>query len=220
MWISNAGFCKLFIVFARIENDKNITGFLVENNPENGILKYATASALEERGDLSGAYALFEEIVDSSEHYPHIQANACFRMARSAPLKKRQELLRKCIKLNPSHQGAQSMLGETTINTTKDVVETLIQTSSDNPLVSIIVPNWNGMRFVGMCLDSLAQLHFENFEVIVVDNGSMDGSREMIEEKYPWVRLLKLPQIWGSPLPVMKGSRHPTRNMLFYLTMI
>ena len=37
MWISNAGFCKLFIVFARIEDDKNITGFIVENNPENGI---------------------------------------------------------------------------------------------------------------------------------------------------------------------------------------
>jgi len=30
MWISNAGFCDLFIVFARIENDKNITGFIVE----------------------------------------------------------------------------------------------------------------------------------------------------------------------------------------------
>ncbi len=37
MWISNAGFCKLFIVFARIEDDKNITGFLVENDPINGI---------------------------------------------------------------------------------------------------------------------------------------------------------------------------------------
>jgi alkylation response protein AidB-like acyl-CoA dehydrogenase len=37
MWISNAGFCKLFIVFARIENDKNITGFIVENDPSNGI---------------------------------------------------------------------------------------------------------------------------------------------------------------------------------------
>ena len=39
MWISNAGFCRLMIVFARIENDKNITGFIVEydkNNP-NGI---------------------------------------------------------------------------------------------------------------------------------------------------------------------------------------
>jgi alkylation response protein AidB-like acyl-CoA dehydrogenase len=37
MWISNAGFCNLFIVFARIEDDKNITGFILENNPENGI---------------------------------------------------------------------------------------------------------------------------------------------------------------------------------------
>ena len=37
MWISNAGFCKTFIVFARIEDDKNITGFIVENDPSNGI---------------------------------------------------------------------------------------------------------------------------------------------------------------------------------------
>lgn len=37
MWISNAGFCQLFIVFARIEDDKYITGFIVENDPENGI---------------------------------------------------------------------------------------------------------------------------------------------------------------------------------------
>ena len=35
MWISNAGFCNLMIVFARIENDKNITGFIVEYDPEN-----------------------------------------------------------------------------------------------------------------------------------------------------------------------------------------
>lgn len=37
MWISNAGFCSLFIVFARIEDDKNITGFIIENDPSNGI---------------------------------------------------------------------------------------------------------------------------------------------------------------------------------------
>ncbi|MCW9036316.1 acyl-CoA dehydrogenase family protein, partial [Altibacter sp.] len=37
MWISNAGFCNLFIVFARIEDDKNITGFIVENDSSNGI---------------------------------------------------------------------------------------------------------------------------------------------------------------------------------------
>ena len=37
MWISNAGFCSLFIVFARIGDDKNITGFIVENTDNNGI---------------------------------------------------------------------------------------------------------------------------------------------------------------------------------------
>ncbi|GAA0729483.1 acyl-CoA dehydrogenase family protein [Aquimarina litoralis] len=37
MWISNAGFCNVFIVFARIGDDKNITGFIVENDPSNGI---------------------------------------------------------------------------------------------------------------------------------------------------------------------------------------
>jgi len=35
MWISNAGFCSVMIVFARIENDKNITSFIVEYDPEN-----------------------------------------------------------------------------------------------------------------------------------------------------------------------------------------
>ena len=40
MWISNAGFCSLMIVFARIEEDKNITAFIVEYDPKtpNGIL--------------------------------------------------------------------------------------------------------------------------------------------------------------------------------------
>lgn len=37
MWISNAGFCNLMIVFARIEDDKNITAFIVEFDPNNGI---------------------------------------------------------------------------------------------------------------------------------------------------------------------------------------
>lgn len=37
MWISNAGFCSLFIVFARIGEDKNITGFILENSADNGI---------------------------------------------------------------------------------------------------------------------------------------------------------------------------------------
>ena len=37
MWISNAGFADIFIVFARIEDDKNITAFIIPNDPKNGI---------------------------------------------------------------------------------------------------------------------------------------------------------------------------------------
>ena len=189
-------------------------GLYLEKNPENGILKYATASALESAGNPSESYALFKEIADSPEQYIHIQANACFRMARSAPLGNRPELLKKCIKLNPSHQGAQSMLSEVQekLNTTSlidmdEKPETSQMTRPENPAVSVIVPNWNGMRFVGMCLDSLAHLHFKSFEVIVVDNGSMDGSREMIEEKYPWVRLVKLPYNKGFAIACNEGIK-------------
>ena len=63
--------------------------------------------------------------------------------------------------------------------------------------VSVVIPNWNGIKFVGMCLDSMMRSTFKDFEVIVIDNGSVDGSRELIEEKYPWVRLIKLPENMG-----------------------
>ena len=63
--------------------------------------------------------------------------------------------------------------------------------------VSVVIPNWNGLRFVGMCLDSMEKSVFRDFEVIVVDNGSTDGSRELIEEQYPWVRMIKLPENLG-----------------------
>ena len=187
--------------------------YLVKN-PENGILKYSTASAMESAGNPNEAYDLFNGIVDSSDQYLHIQANACFRMARLAPLGKRQELLKKCIKLNPSHQGAQAMLSEETFSSSDIAVidtveksETPQMTRPENPAVSVIVPNWNGMSFVGMCLDSLAQLKFKNFEVIVVDNGSMDGSREMIQEKYPWVKLLKNPHNMGFAIACNQGIK-------------
>jgi GT2 family glycosyltransferase len=63
------------------------------------------------------------------------------------------------------------------------------------------------MRFVGMCLDSLAKLDFEDYEVIVVDNGSVDGSREMIEEQYPEVRLLKMPDNMGFAIACNEGIK-------------
>ncbi len=70
-----------------------------------------------------------------------------------------------------------------------------------------MVPNWNGMRFIGMCLDSLKRSDFKEFEVIVVDNGSVDGSCELIEEQYPWVRLIKNPRNMGFATACNQGIK-------------
>lgn len=66
-----------------------------------------------------------------------------------------------------------------------------------NPLVSVIVLNWNGRKFLKECLDSLLRQSYDDFEVIFVDNGSSDGSPEFVRSNYPNVRVLALPQNIG-----------------------
>jgi GT2 family glycosyltransferase len=52
------------------------------------------------------------------------------------------------------------------------------------PLLSVIIPNWNGKHFLSECVDSIREQTFRDFETILVDNGSTDGSTEFIEERY------------------------------------
>ncbi|MBU9889686.1 MAG: glycosyltransferase family 2 protein [Candidatus Omnitrophica bacterium] len=52
------------------------------------------------------------------------------------------------------------------------------------PLVSVIVLNWNGKDVIFECLDSLLRQTYESVEIILVDNGSTDGSLELIQERY------------------------------------
>jgi GT2 family glycosyltransferase len=52
------------------------------------------------------------------------------------------------------------------------------------PLVSVIVVNYNGAKFINRCLSSLFKTDYPNFEVIFVDNASTDGSIEYAREKF------------------------------------
>jgi GT2 family glycosyltransferase len=59
------------------------------------------------------------------------------------------------------------------------------QLTSATPQVGIVILNWNGRDVLQDCLRSISCLRYPRFEVILVDNGSKDGSREMLNRDYP-----------------------------------
>ena len=59
------------------------------------------------------------------------------------------------------------------------------------PCVAIIILNWNGLTDTLECLASLTRLKYRNFQIIVVDNGSKDGSVEGIRRRFPDVVLIE-----------------------------
>ncbi len=62
---------------------------------------------------------------------------------------------------------------------------------------SIVIPNWNGAKFLPTCLDSLARQTYPHLEIIIVDNASHDGSQALIKKQFPSVLLLELPENRG-----------------------
>lgn len=57
--------------------------------------------------------------------------------------------------------------------------------------VTVIIPNFNGIRFLKECLDALETQTSDEFETLIVENASSDGSSEYIRKNYPWVHLLE-----------------------------
>jgi GT2 family glycosyltransferase len=58
--------------------------------------------------------------------------------------------------------------------------------------VAVVIPNWNGERFLTLCLGSLRKQAFRDFETVLVDNGSTDGSVPFLEKNFPEVRVVAL----------------------------
>jgi tetratricopeptide (TPR) repeat protein len=84
--------------------------YYLQQDPENFLLIYARASALEREGDMENALLLFKKITSSPNSYPHIQAGAWFRRARLSRGKQKLQFANNCLKLDPSHQGARKFL--------------------------------------------------------------------------------------------------------------
>jgi len=73
--------------------------------------------------------------------------------------------------------------------------------------VSVVIPNFNGAAFIGATLDALLAQTYPPHDVVVVDNGSSDGSQAMLSERYPTVRVERLEKNRGFAGGVNYGVR-------------
>ena len=95
------------------------------------------------------------------------------------------------------------------------------------PFVSVVMPNWNGKDDTLECLDSLRNLDYpkDRLEIIIVDNGSQDGSPQIIKEKYSEMnhdgffslKLIELPENIGAPAAINRRIKnaHPDYDYIF-----
>jgi GT2 family glycosyltransferase len=60
-----------------------------------------------------------------------------------------------------------------------------------DPLISIIIVNYNGKKYLEECLNSIYSGSYKNFEIIVVDNNSSDGSPKFVKNEFPKVKLIE-----------------------------
>jgi GT2 family glycosyltransferase len=87
-------------------------------------------------------------------------------------------------------------------------------TVSETPRISVIIVNWNGLPFLADCLDCLARQERPAGEIIVVDNASQDGSREIIRTKYPRVRLIENSRNLGFAAANNQGIEAATGDLI------
>lgn len=73
--------------------------------------------------------------------------------------------------------------------------------------VTVIIPNYNGKGYICQCLDSLKKQDFTDFEIIVVDNCSEDGSADLVAGKYENVKLIRLSQNFGFSRAANEGLK-------------
>ncbi len=67
----------------------------------------------------------------------------------------------------------------------------------NEPLVSIIILNYNGIADLKECVDSLYKINYKNFEIILADNNSQDNSVKFIRENYNHVKIIEFKKNFG-----------------------
>ena len=82
--------------------------------------------------------------------------------------------------------------------------------------VTVVIPNYNGIGYLKDCLDTLREQTCKNYETVLVDNGSTDGSLAFVKEHYPWVKILALDRNYGFCHAVNAGIRAAEGEFLLF----
>ena len=85
------------------------------------------------------------------------------------------------------------------------------------PEISVIVINWNGEHFLEDCLVALRRQTFRDFETILVDNGSRDGSLDYVRSQFPEVQIVALPQNLGFAGGNIAGYKRASADLIALL---
>ena len=83
------------------------------------------------------------------------------------------------------------------------------------PFISVIVPTHNGEKTIGRCLEAAFASQYSNFEIIVIDDCSSDGSAAVIA-KYP-CRLIRLSEHGGASKARNTGAQNAEGELLFFI---
>ncbi len=88
----------------------------------------------------------------------------------------------------------------------------------NKPKVSIIIVNWNGRHYLDTCLSSVLNQTYSNFEIIMVDNASVDGSVECVQKKYPSVKIIQTNENLGFARGCNVGMRASNADYIVALS--
>ena len=88
---------------------------------------------------------------------------------------------------------------------------------SKSYIITIIIPNFSGKRFLEICLDSIILQNFHDFSVVVVDNGSVDGSVEFIKDHYPDVQVIEFKENKGFAAAINEGIKKANNKYICLL---
>ncbi len=86
-----------------------------------------------------------------------------------------------------------------------------------NKKISVIIPNLNGRNFLIPCLASLRQQNFQDFELIIVDNGSSDDSITIIKREFPEATIYNFTKNEGFSRAINQGISLSTGEYIFLL---